>query len=109
MRIYRKGAEANTIVDARRTFLLPIMSESEPAGKLIKTPGRVEAAATNPMKASGVPRASANGFKTGFLDIVELRIANAPIMHRTAKKKLSDRSVPLESSFQGLFVIFITL
>lgn len=61
------------------------MSESEPAGKLIKTPGRVEAAAMNPIKASGVPRLAAKGFNTGFLDIVELRIANAPIIHETTK------------------------
>jgi len=77
------------MLEAKRTFLLPNMSEREPAGRLIKTPGRVEAAATNPINASGVPKLSAKGFRTGFLDIVELRIANAPIMHM-AKKKRSD-------------------
>ena len=71
-------------------------SESEPAGKLIRTPGRVEAAATNPMNASGVPSFSANGFKTGFLDMVELRIANAPIMHRIMKKYSPDPGLSAE-------------
>ena len=42
------------------------------------------------MKASGVPRLSANGLRTGFLDIVELRIANIPIMHNTKKKYFED-------------------
>ena len=78
------------MLDTKSTFLLPKMSESEPAGKLIKTPGRVEAAATNPIKASGVPRLSAKGFKTGFLDIVELKIANAPTMHKIRKMFSSD-------------------
>ncbi len=49
-------------------------------------PGMVDADATIPSKLSGVPRLVANGFKTGLLDIVELRIANNPITHITAKK-----------------------
>lgn len=73
-------------MDAKRTFFLPIMSESEPTGRLIMMPGKVEAAATNPMSASGVPRLSAKGFKTGFLDIVELRMANAPMKHNTRNR-----------------------
>lgn len=64
------------------------MSESEAAGKLIKMPGIVEAAAIKPNQTSGVPRLVANGFKTGFFDIVELKIANDPIMH-IIKKVLS--------------------
>ena len=78
------------MLEIRRTFLLPKMSESDPAGKLIKTPGRVEAAATYPIKAFGVPRLSAKGFNTGFLDIVELKIANAPTMHKIRKMFSSD-------------------
>ena len=62
------------------------MSESEAAGKLISIPGMVDAEATMPSKSSGVPRLVAKGFKTGFFDIVELRIANKPITHITAKK-----------------------
>ncbi len=54
------------------------MSESEPAGKLTSMPGIVEAAATNPIKESGVPKACAKGFSTGFFDIVELSIAKKP-------------------------------
>lgn len=46
----------------------------------------MEAEATKPsQKPSGVLRLVANGFKTGFLDIVELRIAKAPIMHKIQK------------------------
>jgi len=54
------------MVEAKRTFFLPKTSDNDPAGRLIKTPGMVEAAATNPMKASGVPRLSAKGLRTGF-------------------------------------------
>jgi len=74
------------MLDARRTLSLSKISDNEPAGRLIKIPGIVEAAAMNPMTASGVPRLSAKGFKTGFLDIVELRMANAPITHKNGKK-----------------------
>jgi hypothetical protein len=49
-------------------------------------PGIVDAEATIPSKSLGVPRLVAKGFKTGFFDIVELKIANKPIMHITAKK-----------------------
>ena len=56
------------------------MSEREAAGKLIKTPGIVEAAATTPTQSAGVPRLREKGFKTGLLDIVELRIAKKPMM-----------------------------
>ena len=55
------------------------MSESDAAGKLIKIPGMVEAAATNPVKSVGVPRLNEKGFRTGLLDIVELKIANNPM------------------------------
>ena len=59
------------------------MSEREAAGKLISIPGMVEAEATKPIqKPAGVPRLDAKGFRTGFLDIVELRIANNPIMQK---------------------------
>jgi hypothetical protein len=59
------------------------MSEREAAGKLTSIPGIVDAEATKPIqKPSGVLRLVANGFKTGFLDNVELRIANIPIMQR---------------------------
>jgi len=64
------------------------MSESEAAGKLIKIPGMVEAAATKPDQISGVPRLVANKFRTGFLDIVELKIANSPMM-QIIRKTLS--------------------
>ena len=57
------------------------MSESEAAGKLIRIPGIVEAAPTNPVqKPAGVSRLRAKGFSAGFFDIVELRIANKPIV-----------------------------
>jgi hypothetical protein len=39
------------------------------------------------MKATGVPRLSAKGFSTGFFDIVELRIAQAPMTHKMRKTR----------------------
>ena len=49
-------------------------------------PGMVETAATTPNKSSVVPRLVAKGFSTGFFDMVELRIANRPIMQMIRKK-----------------------
>ena len=69
----------------RSIFLLPNTSESEAAGKLTNMPGIVEAAAIMPVKSAGVPRLMAKGFKTGFFDMVLLKMAKAPIMHRTQK------------------------
>lgn len=81
IRRYRKGAEANMKADSVKTFLLPKTSERDAAGKLISIPGMVEAEATNPVQnPSGVSRLAAKGFNTGFLDMVELRIASIPIM-----------------------------
>ena len=67
--------------------------ENDAAGKLIRMPGMVEMEATKPTKASGVPRLAAKGFKTGFLDIVELSMANKPITQNIKKK----RSLPFFS------------
>jgi hypothetical protein len=47
----------------------------------------VEAAATIPIKVSGVFKLSANGLSTGFFDIVELRMAKAPMTHKVMKKR----------------------
>ena len=49
-------------------------------------PGMVDAEATMPSKSLGVPMLVAKGFRTGFFDMVELRIANKPIMHNIKKK-----------------------
>jgi hypothetical protein len=49
------------------------------------SPGIVEAAATMPNKSVGVPKLLANGFRTGLLDIVELSMANAPIVQSMTK------------------------
>lgn len=68
-----------------RIFLLPNTSESEAAGKLTSIPGIVDAAAITPVKSAGVPKLNAKGFSTGSFDIVELKIAKAPITHRTKK------------------------
>ncbi len=62
------------------------MSESEAAGRLMSMPGMVDAEATMPSRSSGVPRLFAKGFRTGFLDMVELRIANKPITQIMMKK-----------------------
>ena len=80
-------------MENNNTFRLPKMSESDAAGKLTRMPGIVEMEATKPTKASGVPRLVAKGFKTGFLDIVELNIANKPITQSIKKK----RSLPFFS------------
>ena len=77
-------------VETSRTFRLPKMSEREAAGRLMSIPGMVEAEATSPIRLEGVPRLVAKGFRTGFLDIVELRIANAPIVHSARKTYSSD-------------------
>jgi hypothetical protein len=63
------------------------MSESDAAGRLISMPGMVEADATMPSRSLGVPMLFAKGLRTGFLDIVELKIANNPMMQITAKKE----------------------
>ena len=65
---------------------LPKISESDAAGKLMSMPGMADADATMPSKSSGVPRLVAKGFRTGFFDNVELRIANKPIVHIIKKK-----------------------
>ncbi len=63
-------------------LFLPKISESDAAGRLTRIPGIVEAEATRPVQFAGVPSLVAKGFKTGFLDIVELRIAKNPIVQR---------------------------
>ena len=62
------------------------MSDSEAAGKLTIRPGIVDAAATRPIRSLGIPRLVAKGFKTGFLDIVELRMAKKPMILIIRKK-----------------------
>ena len=79
------GAEAKTKAENSKTLRRPIMSESDAAGKLMIIPGIVEAAATMPNKSVGVPKLLANGFRTGLLDIVELSMANAPIVQSMTK------------------------
>jgi hypothetical protein len=65
------------------------MSEREAAGRLMRIPGMVEAAATKPSRSVGVPMLVAKGFNTGLLDMVELRMAKAPITQSIRKKRLS--------------------
>ncbi len=71
------------------------MSESDAAGKLISIPGIVEAEATMPSRSLGVPRLVAKGLRTGFFDIVELRIAKKPKAHITKKKAFCFRVLPI--------------
>ncbi len=71
--------------ESKRTFRLPIRSESEAAGRLISIPGMVEAAAMNPNRSGGVPKVVANGFRTGVFDMVELKMAKAPMRQNTVK------------------------
>jgi hypothetical protein len=74
------------------------LSESQPAGRLINIPGTVEAEATTPSRDSGVLRDLAKGFKTGFLAIVELRMANTPTKHK-AQNNLSNKASLKAKSF----------
>jgi hypothetical protein len=84
--MYRKGAEAKKKVASSSTLRLPKISEREAAGRLMRMPGMVDAAATMPSKSSGVPRLVAKGLSTGFLDMVLLRIAKKPIAQIMMKK-----------------------
>lgn len=68
----------------------------------MSTPGSVDAAATTPMKAIGVPKLSAKGFKTGFFDIVELRIANAPITQSVKKNRCFEKNCVNSPPSEGL-------
>lgn len=68
----------------------------------------VDAEATTPNKSSGVPRLVAKGFRTGFLDMVELRMANNPIMQIIMKKKRSADlliSIVLKECLDRLFFV----
>ncbi len=84
---YMNGAEANTKAENKRTFRLPKVSEREAAGRLMRMPGMVEADATTPSKFSGVPKLVAKGFRTGLFDMVELKMAKAPITQSIGKKR----------------------
>jgi len=71
----------------------------------------VEAEATMPNKSSGVPRLAAKGFSTGFLDMVELRMAKNPMMHRITKKTVCDRLVlrisqAIKRAWKGRYFLF---
>ena len=61
------------------------MSESVPAVMFTKMPVTVLAAAINPISKSLALRYSENHVKVGDLDIVELKIAKAPIKHNNRK------------------------
>jgi hypothetical protein len=89
------------------------MSESDAAGRLIRMPGIVDAEATIPSRSAGVSRLVANGFRTGFFDIVELRIANKPIMQIMMKKALTFQFAlsilnPFQNSPNGEFIFCLT-
>jgi len=55
----------------------------------MRIPGIVDAEATPPVQSAGVLRLSEKGFKTGLLDIVELRMAKKPIIQRVQKVTLT--------------------
>jgi hypothetical protein len=75
------------------------MSEREAAGRLISMPGIVDAAAITPMRLGGVSKLIAKGLRTGFLDIVELRMAIVPIMQSIIKKTLFARYILFKFTF----------
>ncbi len=62
------------------TFLRPKRSESDPAGREMRIPGIVDAAMISPAtRPASAPKLLESIGRTGFLDIVELRMANAPV------------------------------
>lgn len=73
------------IPDISSILRLPTTSDKDPAGRLISIPGMVDAAATSPVQLSGVPRLVAKRLRTGFFDMVELRIAKRPMAQRARK------------------------
>ena len=82
---YIKGADAKAKAENKSIFRLPTMSDREAAGKLIRIPGMVETDAIKPSRSGGVFRLLAKGFKTGLFDMVELKMAKAPITQSTRK------------------------
>ena len=62
------------------TFLRPNTSERDPAGSEMIVPGIVEAAMTKPpWRPASAPKLLESMGRIGLLDIVELRIASAPV------------------------------
>ena len=49
----------------------------------------VDAAATRPITESDAPKSFVNKGRTGFLDIVELNMANMPIPHNKIKGEIA--------------------
>jgi hypothetical protein len=58
------------------------MSERAPAGRLTTIPTTVDAAAIKPTVETGTPSERMNNGSTGFLAMVELKMANPPIAHK---------------------------
>jgi hypothetical protein len=59
------------------------MSERMPAGRLTTMPTTVDAAAINPTVEIGTPMERMNNGNAGFLDIVELKMASPPVIHKS--------------------------
>jgi hypothetical protein len=60
-------------------------------------PGMVEAEAMKPVHSVGAFKADAKSFRTGLLDIVELKIANKPMMQSIQKTVFFDGEFIVES------------
>jgi hypothetical protein len=73
---------ANTAAAMSITRRRPMMSDSMPAGRLTTMPTIVDAAAMYPTVESGTCRERINSGSAGLLAIVELKMANPPMIHR---------------------------
>ena len=83
---------ANTRLEAMISLRLPYMSERVPATTLMKIPVMVLDAAISPTSRSLAPRYWAKRERVGDLDMVELKMAKAPIRQSVRKdwESLSD-------------------
>jgi hypothetical protein len=64
---------------------LPHLSESIPAGRLAIIPAKADIAATMPTPEGSAPRCEAKRGSTGLFEIVELKIAKNPVVHKIRK------------------------
>jgi hypothetical protein len=76
------GAVKKTNPEPIKTGFRPRRSLSSPAGRLVKIPVTVDAAAIKPMVGLSAPICDARIGSTGFLERVELNMANPPTAHR---------------------------
>ncbi len=82
---YRNGAVENIKREKTSILFLPSLSESKPAGMLAIIPVNAETDAIKPTPEGSAPRWVENRGSTGLLDIVELNMANSPVLQSSIK------------------------